>query len=56
MIMQIKVNENKPIGSCGCGRSPTGICCGWHGLSEEDYRIALAEHEDRQNKSAHDKE
>ena len=25
--------ENK----CGCGRSPTGKCIGWHSLSEEDY-------------------
>ena len=22
---------------CGCGRSPTGKCIGWHSLSEEDY-------------------
>ena len=26
-------NENK----CGCGRSPTGKCIGWHALSEEEY-------------------
>ena len=25
--------ENK----CGCGRSPTGKCIGWHALSEEEY-------------------
>lgn len=24
-------------GSCGCGRSPTGKCCGWHALTEEAY-------------------
>jgi hypothetical protein len=46
--MQIKADENKEIGGCGCGRSPTGKCMGWHGLSEEDYRIKLAEYEDRQ--------
>jgi hypothetical protein len=23
---------------CGCGRSPTGNCIGWHALSEEEYR------------------
>jgi hypothetical protein len=23
---------------CGCGRSPTGNCVGWHSLSEEDYK------------------
>jgi hypothetical protein len=22
---------------CGCGRSPTGNCCGWHGLTEDEY-------------------
>lgn len=26
------------IGKCGCGRSPTGKCIGWHGLSEELYQ------------------
>lgn len=35
-------------GSCGCGRSPTGSCCGWHALSEEEYRQRLAEYEDAQ--------
>jgi hypothetical protein len=23
---------------CGCGRSPTGKCCGWHALTEDEYR------------------
>ena len=23
---------------CGCGRSPTGNCIGWHALSEEEYQ------------------
>ena len=22
---------------CGCGRSPTGDCMGWHALTEEEY-------------------
>jgi hypothetical protein len=36
--MQIKVEENtSEIGKCGCGRSPTGKCIGWHGLTEEQY-------------------
>jgi hypothetical protein len=49
--MQMRVEEDKEkIGSCGCGRSPSGYCCGWHALSEEDYRIQLAEYEDRLNK------
>ena len=28
------------VGQCGCGRSPTGKCIGWHGLSEEEYKKA----------------
>ena len=31
-------------GTCGCGRSPTGNCIGWHALSEEAYKKKLAEH------------
>ena len=27
---------------CGCGRSPTGECIGWHALSEEEYQQELA--------------
>ena len=29
---------------CPCGRSPTGRCCGWHNLSEEDYKMKLEEY------------
>ena len=34
--------------SCGCGRSPTGKCIGWHKLSEEQYLIKKAEYEAKQ--------
>lgn len=30
---------------CGCGRSPTGECIGWHNLSEEEYQEKLKEYE-----------
>jgi hypothetical protein len=30
-------------GTCGCGRSPTGDCIGWHSLSEEAYKEKLSE-------------
>jgi hypothetical protein len=30
----------KASGTCGCGRSPTGDCCGWHGLTEDAYKAA----------------
>ena len=37
--VQIRVKEDpEEFGKCGCGRSPTGKCCGWHGLSEEMYQ------------------
>mgnify|MGYP001166865445 CR=1 FL=1 len=32
---------------CGCGRSPTGLCIGWHSLSEEEYKVKLAKFEER---------
>ena len=36
--MQIRVKENpEEFGKCGCGRSPTGKCIGWHGLTEDEY-------------------
>jgi hypothetical protein len=28
-------------GQCGCGRSPTGRCIGWHVLTEEGYMDKL---------------
>lgn len=31
------------FGSCGCGRSPTGKCIGWHGLSKDEYKRRLDE-------------
>ncbi len=39
--MQVRVaEEGKKIGTCGCGRSPTGDCIGWHGLNEEQLKAA----------------
>ena len=32
-------------GQCGCGRSPTGRCIGWHSRSEEEYQAKSAEYE-----------
>ena len=26
------------MSKCGCGRSPTGLCVGWHKLTEEAYK------------------
>jgi hypothetical protein len=53
--MQVRVKEDvNEIGNCGCGRSPTGKCIGWHGLPEEEFRQRLAEYEDKQLKEALD--
>jgi hypothetical protein len=39
--MQVRVKEDtSQIGNCGCGRSPTGKCIGWHGLNEEQLKAA----------------
>lgn len=39
--MQVKANED--FGKCGCGRSPTGKCCGYHNLSPAEWAIKEAE-------------
>lgn len=41
--MQVRVKESAEFSKCGCGRSPTGKCIGWHGLSQEDYIQKLNE-------------
>jgi hypothetical protein len=34
--MQVRVKQDgREFGACGCGRSPTGKCIGWHGLNDE---------------------
>ena len=33
---------------CGCGRSPTGNCIGWHSLSDSEYQVKKATYEKRQ--------
>ena len=44
--MQVRVQENeKDIGKCGCGRSPTGKCIGWHGLTEEVFKDRLEQYQ-----------
>ena len=44
--MQVKKNQIQDGGvPCGCGRSPTKKCIGWHALSEAEFREKLAEHD-----------
>jgi len=36
--MQVRAEQIKEGGvPCGCGRSPTGFCIGWHALSENQF-------------------
>ena len=36
--------------NCGCGRSHTGKCIGWHSLSEEEYLKKKENYETNKNK------
>ena len=47
--MQVRVKENTAqFGKCGCGRSPTGYCIGWHGLSEQQLKEAQEKYQAQQ--------
>lgn len=42
--MQVRATKNtEDFGACGCGRSPSGICCGYHALTEEQWSAKLQE-------------
>ena len=46
--MQVRVQENSSkVGQCGCGRSPTGKCIGWHGLTEDAFKVKLQEYNEK---------
>ena len=54
---QITLREWEQImADCGCGRSPTGKCIGWHALSEEEYQEKLKEHQEQAESEEADKE
>lgn len=40
------------MSECTCGRSPTGKCVGWHGLSDAQYAEKRAIYEARQASKA----
>jgi CDGSH-type Zn-finger protein len=47
--MQTRVTpDGKIIALCGCGRSPTGDCIGWHNMTNEQYQVKLVEYNDQQ--------
>jgi hypothetical protein len=39
-------SKEENMADCGCGRSPTGQCIGWHKLSEEEYQEKLKQLEE----------
>lgn len=43
-----KKDKKMKTGTCGCGRSPTGDCIGWHSLTESAYQVALTTWESSQ--------
>ena len=47
--MQVKANAEGKIGTCGCGRSPTGDCIGWHGLNEQQLKEAQEKYSQQQD-------
>jgi hypothetical protein len=42
--------ERQQKKSCPCGRSPVGICIGWHSLSKERYQEELKKWNDKTEK------
>lgn len=44
------------MAECGCGRSPTGQCVGWHGLSEKEYQEKLREYQEKKAQAVQDAE
>ena len=39
--------EQMKKGTCGCGRSPTGNCIGWHSLTEDGFKAKLQEYNEK---------
>jgi hypothetical protein len=46
MQVRVQTDESK-VGQCGCGRSPTGKCIGWHGLTEDAFKVKLQEYNEK---------
>ena len=36
---------------CGCGRSPTGKCVGWHSLSDDEDKEKLKDYEKKEGQA-----
>jgi hypothetical protein len=49
--MQVRATQEGKIGTCGCGRSPTGDCIGWHGLNEQQLKEAQEKYQAQQTET-----
>ena len=49
--MQVRAKLEGKIGTCGCGRSPTGDCIGWHGLNEQQLKEAQEKYQAQQTET-----
>ena len=49
--MQVRAKLEGKIGTCGCGRSPTGDCIGWHGLNEQQLKEAQEKYQAQQTEN-----
>ena len=47
-----KISRRINMADCSCGRSPTGKCVGWHGLSEQQYQEKKSIHDAKQKSKA----
>ena len=47
-FVEIRKIKEFVMAECGCGRSPTGKCVGWHDLTEEQYVEKKATYEAKQ--------
>ena len=46
-----KKDDGEDFNKCGCERSPTGKCVGWHNLSEDEYQKRLEEYNQQQGRN-----
>ena len=44
------------MSKCSCGRSPTGLCVGWHALKKEEYKKKKKEYEKLSEEKKDDKD
>lgn len=47
VIDLIRTKEDDSQMACSCGRSPTGLCIGWHTLTEEVFQQKLAKFQEK---------